>query len=80
MRRDHLTFRAAALSNKEGQNAIEGVDDIEVRDVLDLTLTIDHNVVDGGPATRFAADLRRLLHTAAVLAPQADPSQDGTGN
>ncbi len=55
-------------------------DHIEVRDVLDLTLTIDHNVVDGGPATRFAADLRRLLHTAAVLAPQADPSQDGTGN
>jgi pyruvate/2-oxoglutarate dehydrogenase complex dihydrolipoamide acyltransferase (E2) component len=44
-------------------------DRIEVRDVLDLTLTIDHNVVDGGPATRFAADLRQLLHTAAVLAP-----------
>ena len=44
-------------------------DRIEVRDVLDLTLTIDHNVVDGGPATRFAADLRRLLHTAAVLVP-----------
>ncbi len=40
---------------------------VEIRDVLDLTLTIDHNVVDGGPATRFAADLRQLLHTAAVL-------------
>lgn len=51
-------------------------DRIEVRDVLDLTLTIDHNVVDGGPATRFAADLRHLLHTAAVLPPQADPSQE----
>ena len=44
-------------------------DQIEVRDILDLTLTIDHNVVDGGPATRFAADFRQLLHTAAVLAP-----------
>ena len=42
-------------------------DGIEVRDVVDLTLTIDHNVVDGSPATRFAADLRRLLHTAAAL-------------
>ncbi len=42
---------------------------IEVRDVLDLTVSIDHNVVDGGPATRFAADLRRMLNTAAVLAP-----------
>jgi len=46
-------------------------DSIEVRDVLDLTITIDHNVVDGAPATRFAADLRRLINTAAVLAPDA---------
>jgi pyruvate/2-oxoglutarate dehydrogenase complex dihydrolipoamide acyltransferase (E2) component len=44
-------------------------DRIEVRDVLDLTVTIDHNVVDGAPATRFAADLRQLMHTAAVLTP-----------
>jgi pyruvate/2-oxoglutarate dehydrogenase complex dihydrolipoamide acyltransferase (E2) component len=40
---------------------------IEVREVLDLTVTIDHNIIDGGPATRFGADLRRLLETAAVL-------------
>ena len=33
------------------------------------TVTIDHNVVDGAPATRFAADLRRLMQTAAALAP-----------
>ena len=32
-----------------------------VRDVLDLTVTIDHNVVDGAPATRFGADLRRRM-------------------
>ena len=44
-------------------------DRVEVRDVLDLTVTIDHNVVDGAPATRFAADLRQLIHTAAALAP-----------
>lgn len=42
-------------------------DKVQVRDVLDLTLTIDHNIVDGSPATRFAADLRRLLRNAAVL-------------
>lgn len=42
-------------------------DQVQVRDVLDLTLTIDHNVVDGSPATRFAADLRHLLTTAAAL-------------
>jgi pyruvate/2-oxoglutarate dehydrogenase complex dihydrolipoamide acyltransferase (E2) component len=44
-------------------------DRIELRDVLDLTVTVDHNVVDGAPATRFAAELRRLMHTAAVLEP-----------
>ena len=44
------------------------VDDrVVVRDVLDLTVTIDHNVVDGGPATRFGADLRRILESAAVF-------------
>ena len=35
--------------------------EIAVRDVLDLTVSIDHNVVDGGPATRFGADLRRAM-------------------
>jgi pyruvate/2-oxoglutarate dehydrogenase complex dihydrolipoamide acyltransferase (E2) component len=36
-------------------------DEITVRDVLDLTVTVDHNVVDGAPATRFGADLRRRM-------------------
>ena len=44
-------------------------DHVEVRDVIDLTLTVDHNVVDGAPATRFAADLRQIMQTAAVLRP-----------
>jgi pyruvate/2-oxoglutarate dehydrogenase complex dihydrolipoamide acyltransferase (E2) component len=31
------------------------------REILDLTITVDHNVVDGAPAARFVADLRRLV-------------------
>jgi pyruvate/2-oxoglutarate dehydrogenase complex dihydrolipoamide acyltransferase (E2) component len=42
-------------------------DQVVVRDVLDLTVTVDHNVVDGGPAARFGADLRRQIESAAVL-------------
>jgi pyruvate/2-oxoglutarate dehydrogenase complex dihydrolipoamide acyltransferase (E2) component len=42
---------------------------VEGRDILDLTVTIDHNVVDGAPATRFGADLRRLLRTRACWTP-----------
>jgi pyruvate/2-oxoglutarate dehydrogenase complex dihydrolipoamide acyltransferase (E2) component len=43
-------------------------DEIAVRDVLDLTVTIDHDVVDGAPATRFGAALRRWMES-----PAADP-------
>ena len=40
---------------------------VEVRDVVDLTVTVDHNIVDGAPAARFVADLRRTIETTAVL-------------
>lgn len=50
------------------------VDDrVEIRDVLDLTVTVDHNIVDGAPAARFGADLRELLQTAAVLTDSRGP-------
>ena len=41
-------------------------DEIAVRDVLDLTVTVDHNVVDGAPATRFGADLRHRMECPAA--------------
>jgi pyruvate/2-oxoglutarate dehydrogenase complex dihydrolipoamide acyltransferase (E2) component len=40
---------------------------VEVRNVLDLTVSIDHNVVDGGPAARFGAELRQLIESASGL-------------
>ena len=43
-------------------------DRVDIRSVLDLTVSVDHNVVDGGPATRFGAELRRQIETAEVLA------------
>jgi pyruvate/2-oxoglutarate dehydrogenase complex dihydrolipoamide acyltransferase (E2) component len=42
-------------------------DEIAVGEVLDLTVTFDHNTVDGAPAARFVADLRRLLTGADAL-------------
>jgi pyruvate/2-oxoglutarate dehydrogenase complex dihydrolipoamide acyltransferase (E2) component len=47
--------------------AVDG--QVEIRDVLDLTVAIDHNVVDGAPAARFGAELRELLESAAVMSP-----------
>jgi pyruvate/2-oxoglutarate dehydrogenase complex dihydrolipoamide acyltransferase (E2) component len=40
---------------------------VEAREVLDLTLSIDHNVVDGAPAARFGAEVRQLMENAVVL-------------
>ena len=42
---------------------------IEPRQFLDLTLSIDHDVVDGGPMARFAERFRDLLERADALDP-----------
>ena len=47
-------------------------DQVMARDVLDLTITIDHNITDGAPAARFGATLRRLIESADALNPD-DP-------
>lgn len=49
-------------------------DEVVVRELLDLTVSIDHRVVDGAPATRFAALVRELLEEPARLdLPEVDP-------
>jgi 2-oxoacid dehydrogenases acyltransferase (catalytic domain) len=40
---------------------------VVIRDVLDLTVSVDHNVVDGAPAARFGAHLRELVEAAAAI-------------
>lgn len=37
------------------------------REQLQLTLSFDHDIIDGGPAARFTADLVDVLQSAAVL-------------
>jgi pyruvate/2-oxoglutarate dehydrogenase complex dihydrolipoamide acyltransferase (E2) component len=40
---------------------------ITVRRMLDLTVSFDHNLIDGGPAARFMAELRQSLSRGDVL-------------
>ena len=40
---------------------------MEPRDCLSLTLSFDHDVVDGAPAAGFAARLTKLVESAAGL-------------
>jgi pyruvate/2-oxoglutarate dehydrogenase complex dihydrolipoamide acyltransferase (E2) component len=37
------------------------------REALNLTLSFDHDIVDGAPAARFANTLQELIESAAVL-------------
>lgn len=41
-------------------------DEVRVRPILRITLAFDHRAVDGAPAARFLADLRRGLEAADV--------------
>jgi pyruvate/2-oxoglutarate dehydrogenase complex dihydrolipoamide acyltransferase (E2) component len=45
---------------------------IEPREYLALTVSIDHDIVDGAPAARFARRLREIVESAEVL---QDPSR-----
>jgi pyruvate/2-oxoglutarate dehydrogenase complex dihydrolipoamide acyltransferase (E2) component len=41
---------------------------LEPRQLLDVTISVDHDLVDGAPAARFARRLTELLESAAGLA------------
>ena len=41
--------------------------EVAVRRILDITVQVDHRVVDGGPAGRFGATLRRLLENPDLV-------------
>ena len=43
----------------ERPRAIDG--EVEIREVLDVTISVDHSIVEGAPATRFAGTFRELV-------------------
>ena len=47
---------------------------VEPREFMNLTLSFDHDVVDGGPATRFAACLKRIVEDAELI-PDAEAEE-----
>ncbi len=42
-------------------------DEVSIRYVMDLTVTVDHRITDGAPTARFVAYLRELLHSGQLL-------------
>lgn len=55
-----------------------GATGIEERDHLSLTISVDHDIVDGGPAARFVERLRDLVESAVGLTD--DDADDGPGS
>jgi len=49
-------------------------DELQPREMLDLTLMFDHDVIDGAPAARFSARLIELMESAHGLEPQEGDS------
>jgi pyruvate/2-oxoglutarate dehydrogenase complex dihydrolipoamide acyltransferase (E2) component len=54
----------------ERQTLVEG--HVEVREYLSLTISVDHEVVDGAPATRFTQRFKELIESGYGLAGGVD--------
>lgn len=51
---------------------------IEPREILNLTVTFDHDIVDGGPATRYVKRLVELIESGYGLSEMDERSADTT--
>ncbi len=68
-----LNVAVGGISRKPGVHDNE----IAIREYLDLTVSIDHDIVDGAPAARFVHSLRELLeeaHGLRELQPSGGPA------
>lgn len=71
----NLTLVVGGMSERPA--VIDG--QIRVRRILDLTVSLHHDIVDGGPAARFVADLRRLLESPHLAAEGTQHQHGGHG-
>jgi len=46
-------------------------DSIVIRDLMNLSISVDHRVVDGHDAARFVAQIKATLETPGPLYPEA---------
>ena len=58
-----LGLTVGGIARKPGAHQ----DRVEIREYLHLTLSFDHDIVDGAPAARFARALTELIEDATVL-------------
>jgi pyruvate/2-oxoglutarate dehydrogenase complex dihydrolipoamide acyltransferase (E2) component len=66
----NYTLQVTVGGISEKPRVVDG--EIATRELLDLTVTFDHDVVDGAPATRFAQRLGELVEDARGLEPREE--------
>lgn len=66
-----LGLTVGGVARKPGLARTAGGERIEPREFVMLTLSFDHDIVEGAPAARFTARLKDLIEGGAVLAEPA---------
>ena len=56
------TFGIGAIIKK----AVVVNDEIQIREILNMTILIDHDVIDGAPMVRFLKSLSRYIESGEV--------------
>jgi hypothetical protein len=74
-----LGLTVGGIARKPGLVKRAGGEQIEPREFVCLTLSMDHEIVEGAPAARFVAQLSELLASATLLV-KASPGQPVSGN
>ena len=59
----NLGLTVGGISNKPGVHQGQ----ISIREFLNLTITFDHDIIDGAPAARFASILADKIENGQVL-------------
>jgi len=72
-----LGLLVAGIVRKPGLVRSAGEERIEAREFVSLTLSIDHDIVEGAPAARFTSRLKKLVEGASVLGDSARGASGG---
>lgn len=73
------TFSTSLVVGSVSTKPIVVADQIELREILNLTLVFNHDVIDGAPATRFTRRLVELIESGYGL-DEVNEAGDGTTN
>jgi pyruvate/2-oxoglutarate dehydrogenase complex dihydrolipoamide acyltransferase (E2) component len=74
-----LGVTVGGIARKPGLVRTDKGERIEAREFLSLTLSIDHEIVEGAPAARFANRLKELIEGGEILADVTPAGALGAG-